>query len=53
MTLHEHVNIGRPGVAWELRRRARASVMATNDAAVAAALFGERVAASTGAGADR
>jgi hypothetical protein len=52
MTLYEYVNIGHPGVAWELGRRARASVN-PHDATAAVASFGERVAASTGAGGDR
>lgn len=42
-----------PDVATELGRRARASVPATHDATTAAASFGERFGALTGAGADR
>ena len=44
---------GHPDVPGKLGRRARASVTAAHDAAAAAASFGERFGALTGAGAVR
>jgi hypothetical protein len=52
MTLHKQVNIDHPGVARELGRSANERYRHKR-ATAAAASFGDRVAASTGAGADR